>query len=299
MAQVSGVILVDKPVGPTSHGVVAAVRRAVGQRRVGHAGTLDPLASGLLLVLLGSATRLSEYLVGHDKQYEVEARLGVQTDTFDAEGTVTARWEGDLPTDDEIARVVSAQVGPQWQEPPAYSAVKVHGQPLYRLARRGAPVRAAPRSVHVHSLRWSRSGADLVGLAVKCSAGTYIRALVHGIGLSLGCGAHVVSLRRTRSGPFSVEQALPLDEACRRLAEGDLSLLLDPVAALPHVPAVRLGAIEVDKVRLGQPVPGPAPTAEGDHLVLDESHVAVGLARWDEAEGLWRPHKVLSQEYSL
>lgn len=299
MGQLSGVVLVDKPVGPTSHGVVAAVRRAAGQKRVGHAGTLDPLASGLLLVLLGSATRLAEYLVGHDKQYAVEARLGVQTDTYDAEGTVTSHWEGQMPTDDEIDSVVSARRGQHWQEPPAYSAVKVHGQPLHRLARRGVPGRAAPRLVHIHSLEWSRPCPDTLVLQVACSAGTYIRSLVHDIGLALGCGAHVSRLRRTHSGPFSVEQALSLEETCRRLADGDAGLLLDPVAALPHIPIVRLGAAEVERVRLGQAVPGPDPARDGIHLVLDESAQAVAVACWDEGESLWRPRKVLSQENAL
>ncbi len=296
MAHLSGVALVDKPVGPTSHGVVAAVRRAVGQKRVGHAGTLDPLASGLLLVLMGSATRLAEYLVGHDKQYSVEARLGVQTDTYDAEGAVTSRWEGELPTDDEIECVVSARRGQQWQEPPAYSAVKVHGQPLHRLARRGTPGRAAPRLVHIHSLEWSRPRPERLGLLVGCSAGTYIRSLVHDIGLALGCGAHVTGLRRTRSGPFLVEQALSLEDTCRCLAEGDTSLLLDPVTVLPHIPTVRLGIAEVEKVLVGQAVAGPEPAADGAHLLLDGSARAVALAHWDAAESLWRPRKVLAQE---
>lgn len=296
MAQLSGVVLIDKPVGPTSHDVVAAVRRAVGQKRVGHAGTLDPLADGLLLVMLGPATRLSEYLSGHDKTYEVEAKLGVETDTYDAEGQVTARWEGPLPTDEELSRAVSRFVGSFSQTPPSFSAVKVQGRPLYHMARLGKALQAPARPVTIYSLEWTRPASDLVSLRVCCSAGTYIRSLVHDLGASLGCGAHVTRLRRTRSGAFSVKQAVPLPEALARLAVQDRRLLLNPLAVLPHWPRVYLDAQAVAALRLGRAVSGPAPGAEALHLAVGPDDDVAAVVEWDREHELWRPHKVFTQE---
>ncbi|NLT43502.1 MAG: tRNA pseudouridine(55) synthase TruB [Anaerolineae bacterium] len=296
MTQLSGVVLVDKPVGPTSHDVVAAVRRAVGQKRVGHAGTLDPLAEGLLLVLLGSATRLAEYLVGHDKAYCTEARLSIETDTYDTEGRVTRQWTGDLPSDAEIGRALAGFVGPLLQTPPAYSAVKVGGQPLHRLARRGTATPVAPRRVTIHSLDWRRLGPEHIVLHVHCSAGTYIRSLVHDLGAALGCGAHVTRLRRIQSGPFSVEDALPLSEALERLADGDERVLLGPAAALPHWPRINLGPEEVAGLRLGRAVSGPRPQTEAMHLAVGPDGDVVAIVARDSELELWRPRKVFSEE---
>lgn len=296
MAQVSGLLLVDKPVGPTSHDVVAAVRRAAGQKRVGHAGTLDPRAEGLLLVLLGSVTRLAEYLVGHDKRYEVEVLLGVETDSYDAEGRVTRRWDGPLPDDAAITSTVAGLVGEIWQTPPAYSAVKVGGQPLHRLARRGAAPTVPPRQVTIHCLRWRRLERERLVLAVHCSSGTYIRSLVHDLGVALGCGAHVAKLRRTRSGPFSVEQAESLPTALERLAARDTGTLLRASEALPMWPRVVFDAVAVARLRRGQPVSGPEPPVETPHLAAGPDGDVVAIVVGDPALGVWRPHKVLSQE---
>jgi len=296
MAQLSGVALIDKPVGPTSHDVVAAIRQAVGQRRVGHVGTLDPLASGLLIVCIGSATRLAEYLVGHDKAYLVEVCLGVETETQDAEGKVTSRWWGALPSDERVEAAVRSFVGEGWQEPPTYSAVKVDGQPLYRLARRGRPGSVPRRRVRIDALGWSRLSENRILLEVTCSAGTYVRALVRDLGRSLGCGAYVSSLRRVRSGPFTVDEAVDLDEAVSRLAAGDVGWLLDPLQALPELPQVRFDGGAVRRLTLGQRVEGPMPMASGTHLATDERGMLVAVVDWDRDLRLWKPKKVLSQE---
>lgn len=296
MSQLCGVLLVDKPVGPTSHDVVAAIRRASGQRKVGHAGTLDPLASGLLIVCLGPATRLVQFLTSHDKVYQAEARLGVETDTYDCEGQVVAQWAGPLPTDGAVAEAVASLCGEMPQEPPAFSAVKVGGIPSYRLARQGQPVRARPRQVTVHSIRWSRPEPARLELRVHCSAGTYIRSLVHDLGRRLGCGAHVAALRRLASGPFSVDQALPLAEAVSRLARGEHRWMLDVGEALPEQPRLLLDGDAARRLALGQAVEGPPPGCEDLHLAVGPQGRVFAVAEWDRERQRWTPRKVLIQE---
>ncbi len=297
MAQPCGLLLVDKPRGPTSHDVVAAVRRAAKERRVGHAGTLDPLATGLLLVCLGPATRISEYLVGHRKGYEVEARLGVTTDTLDAEGMVTSRWEGSLPTDAEISEAVDGFRGDLLQMPPAYSAVKVGGKPLYRYAREGRPVVANPRPVTIYDLEWRRLGPETIHLSVDCSSGTYVRSLVHDIGQRLNCGAHVTGLRRVRSGPFDIAAALPLPRALERLESGDTTILLDITQALTDLPRIEMGAEAVAYLRQGRPVAGEGTCAPSvTHIAVDRLGSAVAMVEWWPDIASWRPVKVFPTE---
>lgn len=292
MERPCGLLLLDKPTGPTSHDVVAVVRRACGERRAGHAGTLDPLASGLLLVCLGAATRICEYLVGHDKRYDVEARLGAETDSHDAQGEFTMRHEGPLPDDDAIARAVEAFHGEVVQVPPAYSAVKVGGEPLYRRARRGEAVVAKPRRVSVYSFAWDRPNLSLLRLHVHCSAGTYVRSLVHDLGHALGCGAYVESLRRTAVGRFAVDEALSLDEARARLARGDLSALLPIRDALSDMPVVVFDEQASSRLRMGQAVPGGTAAGSQPHLALAEDGQALGIVC---AVGeTWRARKVFA-----
>jgi tRNA pseudouridine55 synthase len=257
---------VDKPEGPTSHDIVAAARRAFKTRRVGHAGTLDPFASGLLPLLLGRATRLMPYLVGLPKRYHGTLRLGVRTDTHDHLGTVTATDDRWREVDDErLARAVAALTGTLAQVPPAYSAKKLGGVPAHRRARRGEPVELAPREVEVLRLAvTSRDGAD-VGFYADVGSGTYIRALARDLGEALGCGAHLVALRRLRVGPFDVEQAVPPDAFPCRLS--------DLGAAVPHLPRRSLDDVERQAVRTGRAVaarwegPGPVALFHGDGLV--------------------------------
>lgn len=242
-----GLFLVDKPSGVTSHDAVDAVRRAVGIRKVGHAGTLDPMASGLLVVGVGRATRLLRFLGELDKEYEGTGRLGEETDTLDADGTVVRTAPVDV-AEGRLAAAMSGLVGEIEQRPPAYSAVKVGGERMYRAARRGDPVEAPARRVRVDSFALRGFDGRDFGFAVVCSSGTYVRSLVAEVGRALGCGAHLTSLVRTRIGPFAVGDARRADDPGEPL----------PVeAAVAHLPRVDLDEEEVVAARHGRPL-GPA-----------------------------------------
>lgn len=218
-------LLVDKPGGMTSHDVVARARRALSVRKVGHAGTLDPMATGLLLLGVGAATRLLGYVGGHDKTYEATIRLGQSTVTDDREGEVLSTSSTAHLDDDAIRAALAGQTGSLQQVPSAVSAVKVDGRRSYDRVRAGEEVELAPRSVTVHRLevhRISRPGPDLVDVdvTVSCTAGTYIRAIARDAGTALGVGGHLTALRRTVSGPFSVTDAAPVEEAAAMLVAG-------------------------------------------------------------------------------
>lgn len=204
-----GVLPVDKPVGPTSHDVVAMARRGLRTRRVGHTGTLDPFASGLLLLCVGPATRLSPYLTHLDKEYEAEALLGVRTDTLDLEGTVLGVEEGaEAVSGAALEDAIEALRGEQLQVPPAFSAKKVKGEAAHRRARRGEVVSLPPVTVTVAALELTHRDGPRIGLRVRCSSGTYIRAIARDLGEALGVGAHLTALRRTSVGDFSVDDAI-------------------------------------------------------------------------------------------
>lgn len=298
MARVCGTLLLDKPVGITSQGAVAVLRRASGEKRVGHAGTLDPLASGLLLLCFGPATRISEYLLGHDKRYLVEVRLGVETSTYDTEGEVVARWEGPLPSDEAIAAAVRALDGRQMQTPPQYSAVKVAGKPLYWHARRGETVAVAAREVTVYSLAWERRATDTLALALHCSSGTYVRSLVHDLGALLGCGGHVTGLRRVSVGPFRIEEASSLADAEAVFRAGGSPPLLSIADALPAMPRLSVSEADVARLRLGQRISAACPeaAAAGDHLAVDDRGDAVAILVCSPEAGLWQPRKVFTEQ---
>jgi tRNA pseudouridine55 synthase len=235
----TGVLLIDKPSGPTSHDVVARIRRTSGERSIGHTGTLDPRATGLLVLVLGRATRLAPFLSSGDKAYEAAIRLGVRTDTDDADGRVTGRTDAPLPDDAAIAAALDAFRGSFPQRPPAHSAKKVQGVKAYELARREQPVELKPVDVTVRSLELRGRSGDLVTMAVTATAGFYVRALARDLGERLGCGAHLDALRRTGSGRLSVDDAVPL-EAAERLGTGIGAHLLAPSNALAELPAVTL-----------------------------------------------------------
>jgi len=194
-----GLLIVDKPVGPTSHQIVHIVRKGTGIRKVGHAGTLDPRASGVLVLCLGAATRLSEYLSARDKRYQALVRFGVATTTYDSDGDVT-QTGGVVPPLDTIQQALTAFRGRIEQAPPPFSAVKIQGRKAYQLARRGEPPALAPRPVDIRRLDVIDYTPPDLALDVECSAGTYIRTLAHDLGQTLGCGAHLSALRRTASG---------------------------------------------------------------------------------------------------
>lgn len=207
-----GLLLIDKPAGVTSHDVVDAVRRVLGTRKVGHAGTLDPMATGLLVLGVGRATRLLRFLGGLAKTYEGTARLGMETTTLDADGEVTTERPV-TSTEDDVRRTMAALVGESQQTPPAYSAVKVGGRKLYEAARKGEQLEAAPRPIRVDTFDLLAMRGTEVGFRIVCSGGTYVRVLLADVGTVLGCGAHLTTLRRTAIGDLVVSEAVPPEAA--------------------------------------------------------------------------------------
>ncbi|MBI4027819.1 MAG: tRNA pseudouridine(55) synthase TruB [Verrucomicrobia bacterium] len=206
----TGILLVDKPTGPTSHDVVDRVRRCFYVRSVGHCGTLDPMATGLLVLLLGKATKLSERLMGEDKEYEGTLKLGVATDSQDADGAIIAEKPVPPLTEPEIRAAFEGFKGDLLQTPPMVSAKKIAGVPLYKLARKGKEVERKPRLVHIYRFDVLRVGLPDVDFRLSCTKGTYVRTICHELGAKLGCGGHLSKLRRTASGRLRLENAYPL-----------------------------------------------------------------------------------------
>jgi len=273
--RLDGVLVIDKPPGPTSHDVVAAVRRIVAPARVGHTGTLDPIATGVLPLVIGRATRLSRFLTTGTKAYRAEVRLGVATDSYDAEGSpVMLGLPGEggrlgWPDAAAVEAVLAGFRGAYAQTPPPFSAKKVGGTPAHRLARGDRPVRLQPVPVVVHRLALLEADGPRLVLEIECSAGFYVRALAHAMGVALGCGAHLAALRRTRSGDFGEEAAHPLDALLSgpdRIAER----LVPLDRLLPGLPAVHLGAGLAERARHGQPIGmGDVDRWEGETPVAD------------------------------
>lgn len=206
-----GAILVDKPPGPTSHDVVGAIRRRFGISKVGHCGTLDPNATGLLIIVLGKGTKLSEKLMGSDKVYEGTIKFGESTDSYDSDGEITASLPVPPLTLEELNETGASFIGDLMQTPPMVSAVKIGGVPLYKMARKGIEVERKPRLVHIYNFRILQYTEPLATFRVACTKGTYIRSIAHEMGDKIGCGAHLSALRRTCSGKFDVADALPFD----------------------------------------------------------------------------------------
>jgi tRNA pseudouridine55 synthase len=295
---ISGILPVDKPLGWTSHDVVARVRRLAGQRQVGHAGTLDPLATGVLLLVLGDATRLSSYLMDSAKTYRADVVLGATTVTDDAEAPLLPRGGGRMAEVSDIDRsaidrCVRGFVGRVDQVPPAYAAARHGGEKLYALARKGVAVEPEARGVIIHSAEVESWEPPRLRLRIRCGPGTYIRALARDIGNSLGVGAYLHALRRTASGDFSVHDCWRLEAA-----EGDRP---DPIAgavlpaeyAVLTLPAVLLSAEEERAVRVGRPVAVAGPHV-GEVRLYGTSGTLIALGR--QAEGRIRPFRVFAGE---
>jgi tRNA pseudouridine55 synthase len=303
-----GIFSIDKPLGATSHDVVARVRRLVGQKRVGHTGTLDPLATGVLPVCLGQATRVAEYLSDGGKAYRATMRFGVVTDTYDAEGDVLRTAPVTL-TREQIAAALPAFLGRQWQVPPVFSAIKRRGQPLYKLARAGADVTPEPRLIEIHALEIvSWASPDLV-LDITCGKGTYVRSLAYDLGERLGPGAHLAGLIRTRSGPFTLAASLTLEQLEAALADGTWrDHLFAADEALLDRRAAILGAESETRLRAGQPLrfaaadatPTTPDSAAPDEQPLLRAYAVdgrfLGILRWEPSQAAWHPHKVLAVE---
>ncbi len=255
-AAVDGVLSMKKESGWTSHDVVAKIRHLLGGVKVGHAGTLDPAATGVLPVLIGRGTRIAEYLVEWDKEYRAVLRLGETTDTEDATGTVLAHHPTDLVTPEAIHEVVGRFRGPIDQVPPMYSAVKVGGVPLYKSARAGKAIARDARTIVIHTLEVEAIQERDVTLRIVCSKGTYVRTLCADIGEAMGVGGHMLALERRRVGPLTIDQALTVDEVVTRHALGRLGDdLLSLDRALAQLEIVVVDEQTADRVRHGAPVP--------------------------------------------
>jgi tRNA pseudouridine55 synthase len=226
-----GAILIDKPAGPTSHDVVDAIRRRFQIKKVGHCGTLDPNATGLLIIVLGRGTKLSEKLMGDDKVYEGAIKFGETTDSYDADGEITASLPVPLLTLDQLNEEAAKFVGDLMQIPPMVSAIKKNGVPLYKLARKGIEIVREPRLVHIYNFRFSGYESPLALFKIACTKGTYVRSIAHDLGQKLGCGAHLATLRRSVSGKFDVADATTLD-AVLKLTTAELEKKVIPFLKL-------------------------------------------------------------------
>lgn len=292
---ISGILNVDKPAGMTSHDVVAAVRRASGVRRVGHAGTLDPMATGVLIVCLGQATRVIEYLMDSPKTYRAEIVLGVATDTHDAEGRVTYRAPKVEVTREQVEAALSEFLGPIEQVPPMYSALKHEGKPLYKLARQGIEVEREPRRVEIYRLEVTSWAPPRLEIEVECGRGTYIRSLAHDLGEALGYGAHLGSLVRLRSGRFTLEMAEPLSVVEEAFRLGYWPEIIHPLdEALLDVEAMVVDREAARRIRQGQQVQGPLPDSARLRRAYSLNGEFIGLLEYDDQTGLWQPRKVFA-----
>ena len=309
-ATIDGILNIDKPYGITSMDVVRRVKRASGQRRVGHGGTLDPIATGVIPVCLGQATRLMEDVVGGSKSYRASVELGVATNTYDALGEVTERLDSSGVSLADIEGALPEFTGDILQVPPMYSALKRDGKRLYDLARAGVEVEREPRPVTVHGIAIEGWEPPVVTLEVDCGKGFYMRSLAHDLGQALGCGGHMKTLARLRSGAFLVEDALPLDEAEERFADGTWQdVMHSPDVALRGLRALIVGTRVEEMIRNGrffdagddadsavsqlpqQPHPGErcrAYTTDGRFLAI---------VAYDADLRRWKPEKVFALSY--
>lgn len=295
---VSGIILLDKPRGFTSNGALQKVRWLLNAEKAGHTGSLDPLATGVLPLCFGEATKFSQYLLDADKGYETVAQLGVTTTTADAEGEVLERTPV-TATQAQLESLLPQFRGDLQQIPPMYSALKRDGQPLYKLARAGEVVEREPRSVTIARLDLLSFEADRARLAVSCSKGTYIRTLVEDIGHALGCGAHVAELRRTQAGPFDLSQTVSLEELERVHGEGGaeaVDAFLKPVdSGLEHWPLLQLSEHSSFYWLHGQPVRAPEAPKFGMLRVQDHNGRFIGIGEVSE-DGRIAPRRLIRSE---
>jgi tRNA pseudouridine55 synthase len=289
---VSGVLVLDKPIGMTSHDVVQIIRRGTGIRRAGHTGTLDPRASGVLVVLIGPAVRLSEYVSASDKRYQATIRLGSSTDTYDSEGRFTTPEVSVNISEEQFVEALQQFIGEIEQVPPPFSAVKVEGRKAYEMARQGEDVNLSPRKIKVYSLDLLEWMPPEAVIDVFCSSGTYVRSLANDLGTVLGCGAHLVGLRRTRSGRFTLRDAVPL----RRLQESFLTkdwykYLIPAAEALGEWPAIELNSDQVELVRHGHRIPAEN-VSFGMARGISQQGDLVALLEFDTTTQEWQPKKV-------
>ncbi|MBA4420061.1 MAG: tRNA pseudouridine(55) synthase TruB [Anaerolinea sp.] len=288
---ISGVLVVDKPIGLTSHDVVQVIRRGTNIQRAGHTGTLDPRASGVLVILIGPAVRLSEYVSASDKRYQAIIRLGATTDTYDEEGKETASTPVEI-TEAQFETALKKFIGEIEQVPPPYSAVKVDGKKAYDLARKGEEVELSPRIINVYNLELLEWAPPEAVIDVYCSSGTYVRSLANDLGNELGCGAHLVGLRRTKSGRFTLRDAVPLRKLRDAFEAGNWYQYLIPAAeALSDWPAVELDPQELETIKHGNKIAS-KPGSTGWVRGISQQGELVALLEHNDETNEWQPKKV-------
>jgi tRNA pseudouridine55 synthase len=293
--KVSGVLIVDKPVGMTSHDVVQVIRKGTHINRAGHTGTLDPRASGVLVVLVGPAVRLSEFVSASDKRYQAVIKFGMTTSTFDSEGEVTSRRPVDISFE-ELEEALNGFVGEFEQTPPIYSALKVKGKKAYEYAREGKEVELEPRLITVHNLELLDWDPPEAVVDIQCSSGTYVRSLASDLGEKLGSGATLIGLRRTKNGRFGLRDAISLRRLEEAFQNGDWYKHLIPAAeALGDWHTVVVSADQIDGISHGHRVPG-EPGLENGLLAraISEDGELVALIEYDAETSEWQPRKVFN-----
>lgn len=289
----SGIFNINKPASMTSHDVVQAIRKASGERRVGHAGTLDPMATGVLLVCVGSATRVTEYLMEHPKSYRAEITLGVTTDTLDAEGRITHVADAVNVSRQEVEAALKRFIGTIQQIPPMHSALKKGGKKLYELARQGVTVEREPREVEIMRLEIVNWDPPCVTVDVECSKGTYIRALARDLGELLGVGAHLSGLVRTASGRFRVEDAVDLQTVIEALQEGWWMFLIHPLdEALLDFEALIVDEETEQRIRQGQMIEAAQPISTPYARAYSHDGRFIAVMRYEPWAEKWQPSKV-------
>lgn len=292
-----GIFNINKPTGITSHDVVAIIRKHMKQKRVGHAGTLDPLASGVLPICVGQGTRVAEYLSESGKAYQAEIQFGTATDTYDAEGTITASASTAELTLTTIEETIEQFRGPQMQYPPLYSAIKIEGQPAYKRARAGEAIALEPRPIVIYTLEILAWNPPRLTLAIECSKGTYIRSLAHDLGMHIGCFAYLQALTRTRSGPFTLADSITLEQFAAAVETNtiqDYSFPFDK--ALEQYPAIKLNAETAERVKHGNTFTNAVANNSDLARVYDINEVFIAIAEWNEEQQTWQPRKVFASD---
>jgi tRNA pseudouridine55 synthase len=290
-----GIFNINKPTGMTSHDVVAIIRKRLKQKRVGHAGTLDPLASGVLPICVGKATRVAEYLSESGKAYQADITFGTATDTYDAEGTITATASTADLTLNVIEETLKQFQGPQMQYPPLYSAIKIQGKPAYKRARAGEAIDLEPRPIVIYSLEILAWIPPRLTLAIDCSKGTYIRSLAHDLGSQTGCNAYLEALVRTRSGPFTLAESVSLEHFADAVETNTIQHFAFPLdKALEQYPAISLDAEMIERVKHGNTFSNAVANNSSLARVYDTNEALIAIAEWNEELQAWQPKKVFA-----
>ena len=292
-----GIFNINKPTAMTSHDVVAIIRKHLKQKHVGHAGTLDPLASGVLPICVGQATRVAEYLNESGKAYQADINFGTATDTYDAEGTITATASTADLTLNMIQETLEQFRGPQMQNPPLYSAIKIQGQPAYKRARAGEVIVLEPRPIVIHLLEILEWIPPRLTLAIECSKGTYIRSLAHDLGMQLGCCAYLEALVRTRSGPFTLSDSITLEQFADAVETNSIQHYSFPLdKALEQYPAMKLDVETAERIKHGNIFNNPVANNSGLARVYDTNGAFIAIAEWNEEQQAWQPKKVFASD---